>query len=92
MEDLSEDFELQRSPPAYTEDDASLIFLQETSRVSSSPQLEPESSLTGKLQAFCSLLFKSLSSEEKTAINNLDWLLANTLSKTTLSGSGCLIL
>jgi len=86
MEDLSEDFELQRSPPAYTEDDASLIFLKETSGVSTAPQHEPESSLTGNLQALCPLLFKSLSSEEKLAINYSDWLLTNTLSKTSLPG------
>jgi hypothetical protein len=82
-EDLSEDFELQRSPPLYTEDDASLNFLQETSGASSSPQLEPDSSLTSKLKALCPLLFNSLSIEEKEALNNPNWLLANTLSKTT---------
>jgi hypothetical protein len=87
MEDLSEDSELQRSPPAYTEVDASLDFLHESLGVSSSSLLEPDSSLSGKLQSLCPLLFKSLSCEEKEAINNSEWLLANTLSKKSIPGA-----
>jgi hypothetical protein len=81
LEDLSEESELQRSPPAYCETDASLDFLNESLGGSAPPLLEPDTSLSGKLLLLCPLLFNSLTCEEKEAINTSEWLLENTMPK-----------